>query len=80
MTIIHLWQRAGKARRKAQVRRVSGEEVQTEARHTLLTHQRQQRDARERCECERLRRLMPEANLLTRELTAQILVARGLDA
>jgi hypothetical protein len=80
MTIPHLWQRASDAQWKAQVLRVVAQEVQAEVCQTLLTCRRQRREERERRECERLRQLMPEANGLTLELTAQLLVARGLDA
>lgn len=54
------------------------QKVQAEVCRTLLMRQ-QQRAERERREWERLRKLMPEANALTLDLTAQILVARGSD-
>ena len=79
MTISHLWQRAGNAQWKAQVLRAVAQKVQAEVCQTLLMRQQQQREERERREWERLHKLMPEANALTRDLMAQILVARGLD-
>ena len=79
MTIPHLWQRASNAQWKAQVLRAVAQKVQAEVCQTLLMRQRQQREDRERREWERLRKLMPEANALTLDLTAQILVARRLD-
>jgi hypothetical protein len=44
-----------------------------------LTLLQQQYDGRLRREGEHLRRLMPDAHRWTIEITAQILVARGLD-
>jgi hypothetical protein len=79
MTIPPLWQRAGNAQRKAQILRAVAQKVQAEVCQTLLMRQQQQREEREWREWERLRRLMPGANALTLNLTAQILVARGLD-
>jgi hypothetical protein len=46
---------------------------------TLLMRQQRQREERERRAWKRLRKLVPEANALPLDRTAQILVARGLD-
>jgi hypothetical protein len=74
-----LWQWAGYVRRKAQLTYVVAQEMQAAAQRTCQAHLRQQHEIRERRACERLRPLMPGANAWTIELTAQILVARGLD-
>jgi hypothetical protein len=80
MTTLQLQQRVRRARRKTQLLQIAVQEAQVEARQVCRALQRQRYEGRERRECERLRHLMPEANPWTIELTAQILVARGLDA
>jgi hypothetical protein len=79
MTKNHLWQRAQHAWWEAQVLWVAAQEVQVKVQQTCLTLLQQRYDGRLRREGEHLRRLMPDAHRWTIEITAQILVARGLD-
>jgi hypothetical protein len=58
---------------------VVAQEVQVKVQQTRLTLLQQRYDGRLRREGEHLRRLMPDAHRWTIEITAQILVARGLD-
>jgi hypothetical protein len=70
---------AKKSRRTPQLRLVPSQERATATRPTPPKRRRWAQGDREEIERERLRFVMPEANRLTIELTARILVARGLD-
>jgi hypothetical protein len=79
MTTAQLQERAWRAWRHARVRRVITQEIHAQVQPTRPRLQRQQPERRARRERARLRPLTPEAKRWTMEVTAQILVARGLD-
>jgi len=73
-----LQERARRARRHARVLRVITQEIHAQVQQTCPRLQRRQPERRVWRERARLRPLTPEANMWTIELTAEILVARGL--
>jgi hypothetical protein len=79
MTLHYLWLRALHARQQAELLRTATLTMQGELRQTILQGRRRQYDRRLRRECMRLRGQMPDANPWTIELTAEVLMARGLD-
>jgi hypothetical protein len=74
-----LHERARRARRHARVLRVITQEIHAQVQQTCPRFQRRQPERRVQRDRTCLRPLTPEANMWMIELTAEILVARGLD-
>ena len=79
MKTLQLQERARRAGWHARVRRVIAPEIHAQVQPTRPRLHGRQPAGRGRRERARLRRLTPEAQRWTMEVTAQILVARGLD-